>query len=412
MGAAPHLEIDYQLLPVEKGDIFVLATDGVYEYAEASVIARTICDNADDLERAARIIVDAAYDRGSPDNLTIQIVRIDDAPSPEANEISGAALDLLLPPLLEARMEFDGYRILRELHNSSRSHIYLARDHKTDRVVTLKTPSVDLSGDPQYLKRFLLEEWAARRVNSAHVLRPCAQTAKRAYLYVVSEFIDGQTVTQWMIDNPHADVETVRGIVEQIAKGLRAFHRMEMLHQDLRPDNIMIDKDGTVKIIDFGSTRIAGIDEAEGASEPLAILGAVQYAAPEYFLGQRGQARSDLFSLGVIAYQMLTGRLPYGADVPKARTRSAQRRLRYRSAMDEDREIPAWLDLALKKAVHPDPDKRYQELSEFIFDLRHPSAELLGTAHTPLIERNPLLFWKTLSVLLAIIVLALLAHGS
>lgn len=412
LGVTPHLEIDYQRLSVEKGDIFVLVTDGVYEYADAGVIARTIGDHPDDLDRAARVIVDAALSGGSPDNATIQIVRIDDGPGAEANEIAGAALDLPLPPLLEARMDFDGYRILREIHGSNRSHIYLARDQQTDRMVTLKIPSVDLGGDPQYLKRFLMEEWVARRVNSAHVLRPYAHSAKRTYLYVVSEFIDGRTLTQWMIDNPRPDVEAVRGIVEQIAKGLRAFHRMEMLHQDLRPENIMIDQDGTVKIIDFGSARVAGIDEAEGGGDATAILGTVQYTAPEYFLGQGGEVRSDLFSLGVIAYQMLTGRLPYGADVPKARTKSEQRKLRYRSAMAEDREIPEWLDLALKKAVHPDPVKRYQEVSEFIFDLRHPNAELLGTAHIPLIERNPLLFWKMLSAFLAIIVLVLLAHGN
>ena len=78
----------------------------------------------------------------------------------------------------------------------------------------------------------------------------------------MTEFIEGQTLKQWMIDNPKPDLETVRGIVEQIAKGLRAFHRKEMLHQDLRPDNIMIDKTGTAKIIDFGSTKITGVAEA------------------------------------------------------------------------------------------------------------------------------------------------------
>ena len=88
---------------------------------------------------------------------------------------------------------------------------------------------------------------------------------------------------------------------------------MEMLHQDLRPDNIMIDKTGTAKIIDFGSTRIAGIADDDASAAHDDILGTAQYTAPEYFLGEGGSPRSDIFSLGVIAYQMLTGRLPYGA---------------------------------------------------------------------------------------------------
>jgi len=113
-----------------------------------------------------------------------------------------------------------------------------------------------------------------------------------------------------MIDHPRPDLETVRGIVEQIAKGLLAFHRMEMLHQDLRPANIMIDRTGTVKIIDFGSTRVAGITEIATSIERSDLLGTAQYTAPEYFRGESGSARSDLFSLGVIAYQMLSGKLP------------------------------------------------------------------------------------------------------
>jgi serine/threonine protein kinase len=212
-----------------------------------------------------------------------------------------------------------------------------------------------------------------------------------------------------MIDNPRPDVETVRGIVEQIARGLRAFHRMEMLHQDLRPENIMIDKTGTVKIIDFGATRVAGVAETERPADRDRIKGTVQYTAPEYFLGEGGTPQSDLFSLGVITYQMLTGRLPYGAQMAQARTRSQQRSAPYGSVLDNDREIPAWIDGTLRKAVHPDPRKRYEELSEFVFDLRHPNENFLRSSTGPLIERNPLLFWKGLSFALGCAVLVLLA---
>jgi serine/threonine protein kinase len=212
-----------------------------------------------------------------------------------------------------------------------------------------------------------------------------------------------------MIDNPKPGLEAVRGLIEQIAAGLQAFHRMEMLHQDLRPENIMIDGTGTAKIIDFGSTRIAGIAEDSPPGLDGDILGTVQYTAPEYFLGEGGSTRSDIFSLGVIAYQMLTGRLPYGAQVPKIRTKSQQKKLRYRSVLDDNREIPAWIDGALKKAVHPDPNQRYEELSEFVFDLRHPNKNFLKTSPVPLIERDPLLFWKILSAVLFFFVLICLA---
>jgi len=413
LGVNPQIEIDYLTLQVEKDDVFVLATDGVYEYVAARFVAGAIRDNANDLDLAARLIVAEASRRGSPDNLTVQIVRVDRLPDGEAGEVLGQTSQLPLPPLLEARMVFDGYRIVRELHGSSRSHIYLAVDTETDALVAIKIPSIDLRDDPAYLKRFMMEEWVARRVDSPHVLKPCLHARKRNYLYVVTEFIDGQTLTQWMIDNPKPDLETVRGIVEQIARGLRAFHRKEMLHQDVRPDNIMIDRTGTAKIIDFGSTKITGVAETAPSAGADEILGTVQYTAPEYFLRESGSPRSDMFSLGVITYQMLTGKLPYGAEVAKARTRPQFKKLKYRSALDGNTEIPAWIDGALRRAVHPDPYKRYESLSEYTFDLRHPNAKYLDSSRAPLVERNPLLFWKTATVILAIIVLALLAsqHG-
>jgi serine/threonine protein kinase len=235
---------------------------------------------------------------------------------------------------------------------------------------------------------------------------------KRNFLYVVTEFIDGQTLTQWMIDNPHPALETVRGIAEQIAKGLRAFHRKEMLHQDVRPDNIMIDGTGTVKIIDFGSTRITGVVEAAPSGTRDDILGTQQYTAPEYFMDEPATSRSDLFSLGVVTYQMLTGRLPYGAQVARARTRSDFNKLVYGPASHGGRDIPIWVDRTLERAVHLNPFRRYDSFSEFLFDLRHPNAKYLTTSSTPLIERNPVLFWKCTTLVLALAVVVLLAYGA
>jgi serine/threonine protein phosphatase PrpC len=409
LGVNPQIEIDYQMLRLEPGDVFVLATDGIYEHLSARHMAKAVNEGHADLDTAAKAIVDQAFDAGSDDNLTVQIIRVDSLPDGDASEVFAQPHEMPLPPLLEARAVFDGYRIVRELHGSSRSHIYLAVDIETDAVVTIKIPSIDLRDDPAYLKRFMMEEWVARRIDSPHVLKPCQQQRKRNFLYVATEYIDGQTLTQWMIDNPKPGLETVRGIVEQIAKGLRAFHRKEMLHQDIRPDNIMIDATGTVKIIDFGSTKITGVVEAEPSGMHDDILGTQQYTAPEYFFGERPTTRSDLFSLGVITYQMLTGRLPYGTQIANARTRSQFNKLVYRPASHGDRDVPQWVDGALEKAVHPNPAKRYDSFSEFLFDLRHPNANYLATSSTPLIERNPLLFWKCTTIVLALAVIVLLA---
>ena len=408
LGINPVIEIDYVSLPAEEGDIFFLATDGVYEYTDSSFIIDSIKKNQQDLNVAAKEIIDEAYRQGSTDNLTTQIVHIDELPNIQGNELIKQDTQLPFPPMLEARMEFDGYKIIREVHASSRSHVYLAVDTETDTQVIIKTPSIALREDPAYIERFLMEEWISRRINSPYVLKPRSHTRKRNYLYIVTEFIDGQTLHQWMTDNPTPDIETVRNIVEQISKGLRAFHRMEMLHQDLRPNNIMIDSTGTVKIIDFGSTQVAGIMEMSQSIDQNNLLGTALYSAPEYFLGENGTTRSDMFSLAVITYQMLSGKFPYGVQVAKSRTKAAQRKLKYISVLDDNREIPAWVDSTLKKALQPNPYKRYEEITEFTYDLRHPNKDFLNKSRPPLMERNPVIFWKSISFILAIILMILL----
>lgn len=408
LGINPQLEIDYQAFEVEAGDTFLLATDGAYEFVDARFVTSALNEHAGDLDAAAKAIVGEAYRRGSDDNITVQILRIDAVPQREPAGIFNQTAQLPLPSLPEPRAIFDGYRIVREIHGSSRSHIYLAVDVETGEPVALKLPSVDLRDNAAYLKRFLMEEWIARRIDSPHVLKPLLQSRRRSYLYVATEFVEGQTLKQWMIDNPRPNLETVRGLIEQIAAGLRAFHRMEMLHQDLRPDNILIDKTGTAKIIDFGSVRVAGVAEAAPREEADEILGTVQYTAPEYFLGHGGSPRSDMFSLAVICYQMLTGKLPYGTQVARIRRKADVRRLRYRPA-DDDRNVPAWVDGALKRALHPDPYKRHEDLSEFVHELRTPNPAYLDTRMTPLLERNPLMFWKVTSAALACAVIVLLA---
>ena len=412
MGIYPQLDYDYQTFVIEQGDMFIFATDGVYEHISSDFLMSALSDALIDLNDVAKLLVDTAYKIGSTDNLTAQVVRIDSLPSQDINERVQQLTELPFLPVLEVRNDFDGFKVVRNLYATSRSHVYLVEDieNQTHHPIVIKTPSIDLKDDPAHLERFLMEVWIAKRVNSAHVLKPCELTRKRNYLYTAFEFIDGQTLTQWMIDNPKPSLQSVREIVGQIAKGLQAFHRLEMLHQDIRPENIMIDQSGVVKIIDFGSTKIAGLMEMTQSIEHQNILGTAQYTPPEYFLGEVGAYRSDLFSLAVITYQMLTGKLPYGTEVAKSRTKSSQNKLRYQTALHDDREIPAWVDDTLKKALHPNPYKRYQELSEFIYDLNQPSKAFLNKSKAPLLERDPVVFWQSVSVILVLIIIWMLAN--
>ena len=406
LGAGGRVEIDYVSLGVAPGDVFVLTTDGVHEHVRPKDIVAAIA-SADSLDAAARAIVAAALAAGSPDNLTIQIVRIDSMPEDAPIDLLGDVVGLDPAPVLDPPAEIDGYRLLRILHSGPRSRVYLAADPETGTHVALKVLSLDLRDDPAQRRRFVMEEWIARRIDSPHVLKAYPQSRRRSQLYTVMHYIEGQTLTQWMRDHTAPELEVVRRLVEQLARGVQAFHRREMVHQDLRPDNVLIDAAGTVHVIDFGATQVAGVIEGDPRIDPAEILGTVQYTAPECFLGDPSTAVSDVFSVGVMVYQMLTGRLPYGDAVPRARTRAAQRKLRYVPALTARPLLPVWIDGALRKAVHPNPLRRYQTLSEFVHDLRHPNPSFTDAKRPSLLERDPLLFWRLLSLVWFVVAVTL-----
>lgn len=401
LGIDQTVDIDYKHQTIEEGDVYILATDGVYEFIQGEQITQAI-EQADSLKTAAENIIQQALELGSDDNLSIQIARIDKVPTYQLDEVHQLTR-LPLPPRLTPRMEFDGYEILREIYISSRSHVFLARDIESKETVVIKTPSTELRSDSEYLERFMLEEWIAKRVNNPHVAKAIIPKRQRNFLYLVTEYIDGCSLNQWMLDNPKPSLEEVRSIIEQVAIGLQAFHRQEMIHQDLRPNNIMIDKSNTVKIIDFGSTFIAGVTDINTEE---AMRGTIRFSAPEYFLGQVGTPQSDIYSLAVITYNMLSGKFPYSAKIAQATSVSAQKKLVYQSLIDDESNTPMWIDFALQRALKVNPLHRHPVLSEFIADLRQPNKEFLSQTKPPLIEREPVMFWQVTSVILLIIVIA------
>lgn len=402
MGADIRLEIDYRRIPLSEQDIFVLTTDGVHNYVSDKIIMQIAHKYAANLETAAREIVQAALANNSPDNATCLLIRIDSLPSQEADEVYRELTELPFPPPLEPGMLLDGYRILREIHASERSQLYLAKDTTAGTQVALKTPSSNYEDDPAYIERFIQEEWIGRRIDNPHVVKIFPPSQHRKFLYHVTEYLEGVTLRQWLHDHPKPNLDEVRRIIEQVAKGLRAFHRLEMLHQDLKPDNVMIDRYGHIKLVDFGSTRVAGISEITTPIERILLLGTKNYCAPEYSKNQPGTNVSDIYSLGVIAYEMLTGQFPYG-DMPHAWKEKKFIKLNYIPVTDHNSSIPRWVDGAIRKAVHPDPQQRYAAISEFIYDLSHPNTKFLQADPRPLLERNPVSFWRAMAIILALL---------
>lgn len=402
MGIEQHLEVDYQSLPLETGDLFLMTTDGVHDFIDEKTL-KNLVQTDTDLTLIAETIIKQAANNHSDDNLTSQLLRVDELPEANEDEIISRHTNLPFPPPLEPGMVIDGYRIEAELHASKRTQIYRAFDTRTDTQVILKTPSILYDDDTHYREHFLHEEWAGKRIRHENVLKILSPNREKSCIYYVTEFLEGPTLRQWISANPQPEIKEARKIVEQIAKGLRAFHRMEMLHQDLKPENIMFDKNGIVKIIDFGSVKIAGIAEItpleySGADN---ILGTLNYTAPEYHLGQRGTVKSDLFSLAVIMYEILNNALPFGQDMPEKPDKMNLAKLHYVRSFHHNTMVPIWIDGALKKATSITPQFRYDDLSEFLYDLSTPNPRFLSAEESiPLIQRNPLLFWKCLSAIL------------
>lgn len=405
MGVEHTVEIDYRCESLSEGDVFLLTTDGVHDFWDARAVAGLLRE-ADDLDGAAEAILEACLEVGSDDNLTLQILRVDSLPPGSETGFEREARALPLPDLPREGEMLDHYKILRQIHGNHRSYIYLAKGPDGLKVA-LKIPSSDTRDDPDALRRFVMEEWIARRIDNPNVLGAPEEKGERSALYSVMEYVEGKSLRQWMQDNPKPEFEEVRAIIDQVIKGLRALHRREMLHQDLRPENIMIDADGGVTLIDFGSAYVAGVQEAAPGREEDGILGTYQYSAPEYFSGEAVSWRADLFSLGVIAYEMLTGTLPYGTQVAKVRSPRDRMHLKYRHARDDAHPMPLWLDEALERAVHPTPAKRHPALSEFAANLRAPSLNYAARSKAPLAERDPERFWKLMSGALAILCIIL-----
>ena len=401
LGANPNVEIDYSQTDLARGDTFLLCTDGVYE----SLSDRVICERielSDTLDQAAETICQAALDAGSDDNLTVQLVQVTDLPSAGLDDVLGQ--DTSLPPVPELRVgdTLDGYRILGQLHSGSRSHVYLARTDQNEERVALKVLSTELMESPLALQSLMLEEWIMRRFEHPNLLKAAPNAHPRNYAYSVSQYVEGESLHSWILDHKSPDIADVRSILKQLATGLEALHRREMVHRDVRPQNVMISDDGQVKIIDFGSVQVAGIDELTGQTLDGAHAGTIQYSAPELYLGYSASARSDQFSLGVIAYQMLTGVLPYGHHLPSANTRAAQRKLRYTPITAHNPDVPDWMDAAIAKAVSVDPALRYDEVWELVTDLHHPNPRLKPASPPALTHRRSLLFWQGLCALLAV----------
>ncbi len=412
LGADSHLEVDYKTLDLEEGDLVLLTTDGVHGVLPTAHMQAHLSGCGDDLEACARGLVEAARAAGSDDNLTALIVAVDRLPLETLDETHRRLTQLPIPPVMSVGNRIDGYEVLDVIFSGTRSHMYLVKDIESSERFVLKAPSENFSEDAIYLDGFIREEWVGQRIDHPNVMKTFRPPREKHFLYYIGEHVEGVNLREWMDDNPTPPLGAVRDIVRQAVAGLRAFQRADMVHQDLKPENIMINRDGRVKLLDFGTVLIAGTDEIASPLDKSVPQGSVNYVAPEYLVGAGGSFRSDLFSLAVITYEMITGELPYAEPAVKRVSLEHYGKLDYIPATRHRRDLPLWVEACLRKALQPNPVYRYEAFSEFLQDFTRPNAGLeAGFKRAPLLQRNPLRFWQVLSVVLVILNLLQMARG-
>jgi serine/threonine protein kinase len=252
----------------------------------------------------------------------------------------------------------------------------------------------------------LRETWIASHVRSPFVTEAIEPPVeRRSCVYGVLPNYSGETLEQRLLRRPLLTLGAGLDIAIKLAKAVAALHRAGIVHRDVKPENVILQPDGGLKLIDLGVARLPRLEDSELANSP----GTPSYMAPELFTGGDASEASDIFALGVTVYRLFAGgAYPYG-EIPAF----SQPRFTRMTALAKHRpDLPAWLDHILARAVAVDPRARFADAVEFAFELEHGSLRALPRSVTraPLYDRNPTRFWQVISALLLIALLISLAR--
>lgn len=401
MGMDTTLNIDASTVELCKGDIFFLDTDGIHDFLSDEQIRESIEHGQDDFQQTCRGLVEQALEAGSDDNLSCCLLRIDHLGVEEKADFSERLTRLPFPPELRPGLKIDGYEVVGELWASERSQLYVVRDMQTGEELVMKTPSANYDDDPAYIERFIAEEWIGSRIHHPNVVSIVpSKKGTQHFLYYLMEKVPGITLQKWIEQNPEPRPSVVAKIILRISEGLAAMHAQQVVHQDLKPGNVMVLPDGNIKIVDFGAVYAPGLQEIFNPFEREIALGTLDYADPSYRFGINTYIKGDIYSLAVIAYELFTGgKLPYGKRMERCKTLEDFYALDYVPSYQHREIIPVWFDKALQKGCSNDPAERYDTLEAFIYDLQHPNPEYLKEGPTGRKEGNTVFFWKILSFL-------------
>ncbi|MEN6670692.1 protein kinase [Psychrobacter sp. B38] len=415
--------------------------------------------------QASQTLCEHAFSEGSHDNLSMIMLGMNGVPS-QSNQFNSvtSVTDLLtdletdqgaesdvassikdadaksldidryrLPTHLEVGDSIDGFTVVDIIARTARSHVYRVQD-EAHRDFVLKSPSLDAIADGHYLRDFLKERKIGlslskhRRagesaynqadpnrlqmteatkktmheigtgLNASGLLRYYPVPASTTYLYHLTEYIEGESLRDFIERHAPCDVWQTYDLLTKIGMAARVMHRNYLLHQDIKPENVLLTKSGAVKLIDFGSASSSILKDGTRPPD-----GDLHYAAPEYYTNAPKGVHSDLFSIAVIGYELLTGQLPFSSQS----LMSTSQDLVMPTQLLRQLNVSPICQQALMRALHPNPNVRYQAIGEFLQDF-NPDNRARSRDPEPLIKSNPLLVWHGICFVQTMIIVLLL----
>jgi serine/threonine protein phosphatase PrpC len=402
LGVEAEVRLDYATQPVTRHDRLLLCSDGVHGFLPSATIADILRQRSAS-EEAARALVSAALQAGSTDNCTALVLDVFELPTAASADIGAAIMQLPLVPVPAEGETVDGF-VLKALVSDGRyTRLFAAVDEIEGGDAVLKFPKPQVATVATYHAAFVREAWVGAHVHSPWVGRTIElPPARQTCLYTVMPLYTGELLATRIARRPQLGLEEGRNIAIKLARGVAALHRAGIIHRDIKPDNIILEDDGALKLIDLGVVRVPGLEDFP----PSDIPGTVAYMAPEMFAGEAGSEATDIYALGVTMFRAFTGEYPYG----NLDATSPPRRSRPIALADLRPDLPAWLQAALARAIATDPAERFRDVMEFAVEMEAGPARPPEPPRRPrtLYERAPVRFWQGVAAMLALALLVLL----
>lgn len=399
LGVEPEVRLDYATQPVALHDRFLLCSDGVHGFLPDEIIADLMRDRSAPSD-TANALVEAALRSGGDDNTTALVLDVVGLPTAESADVGAIINQLPVIPVPQNGETIDGFVLKALLSDGRYSRLFGAEDEVEGGQVALKFPKPQIASVATFRAAFIREAWVGMRVHNPNLgsfveLPPGRQTC----LYTVMPLYQGELLESRLSRQPAIGLEEGRNIAIKLARAVAALHRAGIIHRDIKPDNVILEGGGALKLIDLGVVRVPGLEDFP----PQDVPGTLAYMAPEMLAGEPGNEATDVYALGVTLFRAFTGEYPYGnADAVSPARRILPREL---SALRPD--LPAWLEAILARAIAADPARRFNDPSEFALEMEAGPARIDNKIHRPrtLYERAPLRVWQGIAVLLALALL-------